>query len=625
MNDKTESYVVGVDGGGSKTVAIVLDEQGQAAGRGQGGSANYHHVGLAGMRAALTQAIQAALQDAGISLDWVRAMTWALAGVDRPDERRFLLDLAAELAPGIAVQIENDALAALVGGVGTRRGVVLIAGTGMIVYGEDGQGGKARAGGWGYLLEHGGGYGLGRAALRAITLAHDGCRLPTRLAERVLVTLNLAQPADIVTWLYAPDRQVADIAALAPLVLAEAEAGDVAALDITAQAADALAEAVGAVARRLGLDINQFPLVLAGGLLTGNLLYRELVTQAVRSRVPFAQPMLPYAEAAVGAAWLALATLGHPLESRQAPPAAGADRRTWTSEQANRLSRDLDLRPTLEMVALMHAEDRRMLAAVRSTLPVIAQVVDAVAERMRRGGRLIYLGAGTSGRLGVLDAAECPPTFNAPPGQVIGVIAGGNDALTSSAEGAEDDAGAGRQAVAGLDVKERDSVVGIAASGRTPYVVAGLEEARRRGALTVALTCNLPAPLAEPADYVLAPLVGPEVITGSTRLKAGTAQKLTLNMLSTAVMVRLGKTYGNLMVDVRALNAKLRARARRIVAQACRIDDQAAEAALARSDGEVKVAIVGYLAGCSPQAARDRLARAGGMVRAASEISLKNP
>jgi N-acetylmuramic acid 6-phosphate etherase len=625
MSDRTGLYVVGVDGGGSKTVAVVVDERGQVAGRGQGGPANYYHVGLSGMRAVLTQAIQAALHGAGIGLGQVSAMTWALAGVDRPEERRLLLDLAAELAPGIAVQIENDALAALVGGVGTRRGVVLIAGTGMIVYGEDGQGAKARAGGWGYLLEQGGGYSLGRAALRAITLAHDGCRLPTRLADRVLAALNLARPADLVAWLYAPDRQVAEIAALSPVVLAEAEAGDVVALDIAAQAADALAEAVEAVARRLRLDISQFPLVLAGSLVTGNLLYRELVTQAVRGRVPCAQPALPYAEAAVGAAWLALAALGHPLEPKLAPPAAGADRWPWTSEQANRLSRDLDLRPTLEIVALMHAEDRRMLAAVRPTLPIIAQVVDAVAERMRRGGRLIYLGAGSSGRLGVLDAAECPPTFNAPPGQVTGVIAGGNDALTRSVEGAEDDADAGRQAIADLDVKECDSVVGIAASGRTPYVVAGLGEARRRGALAVALTCNLPAPLAEQADYVLAPLVGPEVVTGSTRLKAGSAQKLTLNMLSTAVMVRLGKTYGNLMVDVRAQNAKLRARARRIVAQACRIGDEEAGAALARSGGEVKVAIVSQLAGCSPQAARDRLARAGGVVRAALEGCPKNP
>src|SRR5512135_1951762 len=161
MSDKAGSYVVGVDGGGSKTVAVVLDEQGQVAGRGQGGSANYHHVGLPGIRTAIAQAIQAALESAAIGLAQVSAMTWALAGVDRLDERRSLLDLAAELAPGIAVQIENDALAALVGGVGTRRGVVLIAGTGMIVYGEDGQGAKARAGGWGYLLEHGGGYGLG--------------------------------------------------------------------------------------------------------------------------------------------------------------------------------------------------------------------------------------------------------------------------------------------------------------------------------------------------------------------------------------------------------------------------------------------------------------------------------
>jgi N-acetylmuramic acid 6-phosphate etherase len=325
----------------------------------------------------------------------------------------------------------------------------------------------------------------------------------------------------------------------------------------------------------------------------------------------------------VGAAWLALNTLGYPLEARVTPPTASAE--NWMSEQVNRLTRDLDLRTTLDMVTLMHTEDWRAVAAVRPTLPVIAQVVDAIADRMRRGGRLIYVGSGTSGRLGILDATECPPTFNALPDQVIGVIAGGYTALTRGVEGAEDDADGGRQALADLNVREQDSVVCIAASGRTPYVIGAAEEARRRGALTVALVCNLPAPLAQHADYVLASLVGPEVIAGSTRLKAGTAQKLALNMLSTAVMVRLGKTYGNLMVDVRAENAKLHARARRIVAQACRISEEEAGTALVKSGGEVKVAIVSDLAGCSPQAARERLARAGGVVRAALALEALNP
>jgi len=281
------------------------------------------------------------------------------------------------------------------------------------------------------------------------------------------------------------------------------------------------------------------------------------------------------------------------------------------------LTHNLDTRPTLDIVGLMHLEDCRAVDAVRPILPHIAAAVDAIAERMQQGGRLIYVGAGTSGRLGVLDAAECPPTFNTEPGQVVGVIAGGAQALTEAVEEAEDDPQAGAQALRDLHVGPLDSVVGIAASGRTPYVKGALIEARNQSALTVALICNLPAPLADLADHVLAPLVGPEVITGSTRLKAGTVQKLVLNMLSTAVMVRLGKTYGNLMVDVQQHNAKLQERARRIVAQACGISMEEAAEALARCDHDVKTAIVSTLLACPPEVARERLRQANGNVRLA--------
>jgi len=282
-----------------------------------------------------------------------------------------------------------------------------------------------------------------------------------------------------------------------------------------------------------------------------------------------------------------------------------------------RIPRDFFARPTLEVVGLMHLEDSRAVASVRPVLPHIAAAVDAIAKRMSAGGRLIYVGAGTSGRLGVLDASECPPTFNTYPDQVVGVIAGGRRALTEAVEEAEDNPNDGVQAMRNLDIGPQDSVVGIAASGRTPFVMGALAEARRRKALTVALICNLPAPMAEMADFVLAPLVGPEVITGSTRLKAGTAQKLVLNMLSTGVMVRLGKTYGNLMVDVQQLNAKLQVRARRIVAQACGISEKEAAEALLRSDGDVKVAIVSTLLDCPPSIARQKLSAVKGNVRLA--------
>mgnify|MGYP000914696699 FL=1 len=303
-----------------------------------------------------------------------------------------------------------------------------------------------------------------------------------------------------------------------------------------------------------------------------------------------------------------------------------------TTESRNPATQNIDTVPTLEMVRLMNAEDAKVAAAVEAELPAIAEAIDRIAARMQTGGRLIYIGAGTSGRLGVLDASECPPTFNTAPEQVVGLIAGGDVALTTAVEGAEDDRAAGARDIAALDVGAQDSVVGIAASGGTPYVLGGLAEARRRGALTVSLACNRPAPVHELADVVIAPIVGPEVLTGSTRLKAGTAQKMVLNMLSTGVMIRLGKTYGNLMVDVRATNAKLRQRARRIVAEAVQdargkmqeitdhashITDEEVERVLNDCNGEVKTAIVMLINNVTPEEARRPLAAAGGVVRRA--------
>ena len=287
------------------------------------------------------------------------------------------------------------------------------------------------------------------------------------------------------------------------------------------------------------------------------------------------------------------------------------------TEKRNPLTTDIDILSTLDMLALINAEDQKVAQVVQTELSNIASAVDAITIRMQREGRLIYMGAGTSGRLGVLDASECPPTFGTPPELVVGLIAGGPVALTEAVEGAEDNHDGGVAEIAELDVNENDSVVSIAASGRTPYAIGGLEEAKRRGALTVSIACNHPSPLGKLADIAIALPVGPEVVTGSTRLKAGTAQKMVLNMISTAVMIRLGKTYSNLMVDVQPTNAKLRQRARRIVSEATGLGlDQAGELLQACS-GEVTTAIVAVLAGVSPEEARQRLNRSGGYVRRA--------
>ncbi|MFD8704079.1 N-acetylmuramic acid 6-phosphate etherase [Kitasatospora sp. NPDC059648] len=280
----------------------------------------------------------------------------------------------------------------------------------------------------------------------------------------------------------------------------------------------------------------------------------------------------------------------------------------------------IDRLPTLDLLRLMNAEDSTVPAAVAGELAAIATVVDAAAARMTRGGRLVYAGAGTAGRLGVLDAAECPPTFGTEPSLVVGLIAGGRTAVTEAVEGAEDRTDLAEADIAALGLTPADTLVGVSASGRTPYPLAAVRAARASGALTVGLACNRGSALVAAAELGIEVEVGPEVLAGSTRLKAGTAQKLVLNLLSTAVMVRLGRTYGNLMVDLRATNAKLRDRARRIVAEATGADEAAVRRALTATDGRTKDAVLVLLADVDAPTAARLLAAAGGRLRDALEL-----
>jgi N-acetylmuramic acid 6-phosphate etherase len=295
-----------------------------------------------------------------------------------------------------------------------------------------------------------------------------------------------------------------------------------------------------------------------------------------------------------------------------------------TTEAANPASARIDELDAPGIVRLMNAEDAGVAAAVGREAASIARAIDAIAERLAAGGRLVYLGAGTSGRLGVLDAAECPPTFGTDPALVVGLIAGGTTALTRAVEGAEDKPDLARSDLEAIGLTPGDVLVGIATSGRTPYVLGGLDHARRVGAFTVGLACNADSELVGRADVVIAPCVGPEIIAGSTRLKAGTATKLVLNMLTTGAMIRLGKTYGNLMVDLRATNSKLLVRSRRIVATLAGIAEDEAERALAACDGELKTAVVAVRCGVPPAEARALLARAGGQLRKALEGGAAN-
>ncbi|MFJ3694627.1 N-acetylmuramic acid 6-phosphate etherase [Streptomyces sp. NPDC090052] len=296
---------------------------------------------------------------------------------------------------------------------------------------------------------------------------------------------------------------------------------------------------------------------------------------------------------------------------------------TLTTEAFRPELAEIDQLPTEEIARLMNGEDTTVPAAVAAQLPQIAAAIDATAERMARGGRLVYAGAGTAGRMGVLDASECPPTFNTDPSEVLGLIAGGPSAMVKAVEGAEDSKELAAADLDALHLTADDTVVGISASGRTPYAIGAVEHARARGALTVGISCNARSALGDAAEHGIEVVVGPELLTGSTRLKAGTAQKLVLNMLSTITMIRLGKTYGNLMVDVRASNEKLRARSRRIVALATGADDAEIEQALAAADGEVKTAILIVLGAVDAPTAAHLLEETGGHLRAALQSTAR--
>jgi len=437
------------------------------------------------------------------------------------------------------------------------------------------------------------------------------------LTEKVFNKLNLEteNPYQLVTWLYDPQRKPAEVAALSELVLSAAEEDDMVAIELVSKSADALANAAVSVYKRLQQQDEPLPVSYGGSLLTRSGFYRRVVDQAIRTRLPETRLQPPRAEPVIGAAALAFEQLDISFVQPAKTEAASAEKTIRASEQRNVLTMEIDLKSTLGIIGAMHLADQEAVAAVRSQLPVIATLIDEITPRMQQGGRLVYVGSGTSGRLGALDALECPPTFGAMPEQVIGLFSGGSTFMKSSKQESEDNAHEGHEAALDLAIHSQDTVIGIAAIGRTPYVVGALEAAKEANALTVAITCNQPAPIAKPAHYTISTLVGPEILTGSTRLKAGTSQKLVLNMLSTGIMIRLGKTYGNLMVEVKQVNYKLQKRAQRIVSQACSLSDEAALELFHKADGEVKTAIVMHLLNCSAEEARQRLTNAKGVIR----------
>ncbi|BDB41136.1 hypothetical protein IWGMT90018_15820 [Mycobacterium kiyosense] len=502
----------------------------------------------------------------------------AAGALTAPDATRALGEsLLTSLRPQ-RVSVTSDAVIAHAGALDGKPGTVLIVGTGVVALAVDADGELRTTDGWGpWLGDEGGGAWIGSAGLRAALRALDG-----RGPRTVLTDAAVARFGPPPTW-PAQLTGAATLASFAPDVLAADQ--DPVAAGIVEKAAAKLA----ATARAAG----DGPVAMVGGLAG---------VPALRSGLD----LIPATGNALDGT-LRLSSIHEPHVIRLHAQHAGNRLDTLATEAARPDLDDLDARPVADVVALLVAAEGQAHAAIAAALPQITAAAERIAERLEAGGRLIYAGAGTPGRLGVLDAAECGPTFDTD--LVRGVIAGGPAALTQAIDGAEDFFDPAD--LAGLAAA--DAVVGITASGRTPYVLGALDHARKTGALTVAIVNNAHSEAV--ADITIELLTGPEVLAGSTRLTAGTAQKVVLNTLSTAVMIVLGKAYGPWMVDVRATNAKLRRRMVRIVRDAAGVDEEAAAAALAAADGHAKTAIVALLTGTDPAEAAARLDRARGRVR----------
>lgn len=524
--------------------------------------------------------------------------------------------LAGKVWPGVPVHATSDletALAAEAAPFGVTVKILVLSGTGSCCFGRDAAGRTAKIGGRGHIIgDRASATDIGRSAVRAVLAALDRTGRWGHLGRMILESLGLNDPEDLIPWSMRAEKT--EIAAVAMPVFRAAQRRDPVARSVLAEAAASLAEDGAACARRLAGARDRVHFVLNGGVLTKNPGFAKSVCRLLRQRLPGASAAALRRPSVWGAVELARATLHSPdhvdADNFQPAPAIRSTALVpgWISdfstlaqsptEQRNPKSSTLDTMPLEEAGRLMLDEDARLPDAVRTELPAIVRVIRQIVRAFQSGGRLFYVGAGTSGRLGVLDASEIPPTFRAPSDLVQGIIAGGRPALWSAVEGAEDDPAAGAAAAEARQMGRRDVVVGIAASGRTPFVWGCLSQAARQGAFTV-LVCFNPAvksyagkagPKRVPRE-IIAPFLGPEILTGSTRLKSGTATKLILNMFTTLAMTRMGKVAGNLMIDLNPSNLKLRDRAVRILHELTGADSDTIRRALEAAQWSVPRAL----------------------------------
>ena len=571
--------ILGVEGGGTKTSWVLVEQEADSLRvihQGKLPPSNFRLVSPEQLRA-IFQQMPAEAARVGMFL----------AGCGTEDDRNKLAKLCRDVWPNARIVVGSDRDSGLAAALGRGDGIAVNAGTGASVTGRRGDR-IEKAGGWGHILgDAGGGYSLALQALRFILREYDLHRGEAQFTATILRALSLNSRDELVRWAQIADKN--EVASLAPVVLECAMKGDESVMRIVEEGAGVLSEYTAAVATRLGLLAPK--VILLGGLFQRDGVYVHAFKRKLKKSLSDARVAMSEQSPEIGAAWLA-AQLDEPRTITVAAARSEAESLARAlTEQRNPRSENLEKLSPQELVELFVEEESFVQEALKKETASLGRAIEMAAKCLRAGGRLFYVGAGSSGRLGVLDASEIPPTFGASSDLVQGIIAGGVTALSRSVEGAEDERGSGALAIDERGVTERDIVCGITASGRAPFVLGALTEAKKRGAQTILLSCNPARDRLAGCDLEIDLATGPELLTGSTRLKAGTATKIALNVISTGAMIALGKVRGNLMIDVNASNAKLRDRAVRLVAELAKCNQAEAAERLETHGWSVRAAL----------------------------------
>lgn len=582
MSDIDQELILGVEGGGSKTDWVLVRRTSgapQVVDSGQLSAANFILISEDHLRDMLCR-LPGDVSRVGVFL----------AGCKTIDDRARLKTICESVWPRAKIAVGSDRDSGFAAAFGDGDGIAVISGSGSAVTGrKDGK--IEKAGGSGHILgDGGGGYTLAIEALRQVLRTYDIAHTVTRSAQEILRALMLNRMEDLIEWTQHADKTA--VAALSPVVFTAAELGSVEMMGVLHAGAESLAKYTASVAK--WLEYEEPDVRLQGGIFLNQPLYVELYREALGKLIETSSIEPCDTQGAFGAAHLAAsAEASFRVDELSVPfDEAGINQiATALTEQINPRSIEIGTMSAAEMVDLFVEEEDQVGKALAAKRVEIARAIELVTSAFKHDGRLFYIGAGTSGRLGTLDASEIPPTFGEPPHRVQAIMAGGVNALHSSVEGAEDNEDQGKLAIVERGVTAKDVVCGITASGRTPFVLAGLRQAKAISAATILLTCNPERSRTEKFDVEIDLPTGPELITGSTRLKAGTATKLVLNMLSTCSLVQIGKTQGNSMVGMRATNSKLRQRAIRMVSRLNEIAPDEAERLLKASGWNVSTAL----------------------------------